>query len=41
MCVKNFKYKTYNNVKVWANQNVMCTQHVVKHNLVLDGMKIY
>ena len=23
------------------NQNVMCTQNVVKHNLVLDGMLIY
>ena len=23
------------------NQNVMCTQYVVKHNLVLDGMLIY
>ena len=23
------------------NQNVMCIQHVVKHNLVLDGMLIY
>jgi len=24
----------------WVNQNVMCTQYVVKHNLVLDGMLI-
>ena len=23
------------------NQNVMCTQYVVKNNLVLDGMLIY
>jgi len=23
------------------NQSVMCTQYVVKHNLVLDGMLIY
>jgi len=23
------------------NQNVMCTQYVIKHNLVLDGMLIY
>ena len=23
-----------------ADQNVMCIQHVVKHNLVLDGMLI-
>ena len=23
------------------NQNVMCTQYVVKHNLVLDGMLTY
>ena len=23
------------------NQNVMCTQYVVKHNLVLDGTLIY
>ena len=22
-------------------QNIMCTQYVVKHNLVLDGMLIY
>ena len=24
-----------------VNQNVMCIQYVVKHNLVLDGMLIY
>jgi len=26
---------------ILVNQNVKCTQYVVKHNLVLDGMLIY
>ena len=28
-------------VQLDHQQNVMCTQYVVKHNLVLDGMLIY
>ena len=50
MCIWQLKYhilkiyyQTTTSISSIAavNQNVMCIQYVVKHNLVLDGMLIY